>query len=71
MQQLTSQDRRQATLPSTMQAKSFPATSRMKTSVKVLPWSRDSGHFCFTRHAKEPQGYQVTWLCPKRVLSST
>lgn len=35
--------RRQATVPSTMQAKSFPATSRMKTSVKALLWSKDSG----------------------------
>lgn len=49
-------------MPSTMQAKSFPATSRMKTSVKALPWSRDSGQFRFTCHAKEPQGRQVTWL---------
>ena len=52
---------RQAALPSTMQAKSFPATSRMKTRVKVLPLSSESGLFCFTRHAKEPQGHQVTW----------
>lgn len=49
-------------MPSTMQAKSFPATSRMKTSVKALPWSRDLGQFRFTCHAKEPQGRQVTWL---------